>query len=48
MIKVLRFFQKQDGDIELWNMISIMNGGGPSEETDSSRVLHISDITTAY
>lgn len=48
LLRILKFFYRQDGDLELYNMLSIMSGKGPIEDSEQSRVLHISDITTAY
>lgn len=44
----LKFFNQQDGDLEMWYMISIMNGKGPTEDAQRSRVFHIQDSTLAY
>lgn len=41
---LIRFFNQQDGDRELTEMLSIMAGQGPTSEGDSStRVFHIQD-----
>lgn len=32
LVSILKFFNHQDGDQELWYMISIMKGKGPSDE----------------
>lgn len=40
-MKVIKFFNHQDGDIELLNMMSIMSGSGPTEDAQKSRVFHI-------
>jgi hypothetical protein len=47
-MKLFRFFNHQDGDLEFWNMVSIMTDQVPLEEADNSRVLHIKDISPAY
>ena len=33
MVKIIRFFNQQDGDLEFCNMMSIMSGNGPSEDS---------------
>jgi hypothetical protein len=48
LMKLFRFFNHQDGDLEFWNMVSIMTDQVPLEEADNSRVLHIKDISPAY
>lgn len=42
---LIKFFNQQDGDRELCEMLSIMAGKGPTSDGDSqSRVFHIQDI----
>ena len=48
ILKILQFFNHQDGDREFSYMIQIMAGKGPTEDVSNSRVFHIQDSTVAY
>lgn len=39
IISVIRFFNQQEGDVELCNMLAIMSGQGPIQE--GGKIFHI-------